>query len=418
MNSKIINFSKLLSANVLAQVVGILIYPILTRLYQPADFTLLNLFLTIANAILIVATLDLQYAIPLPAKDEGAYSLCGATVITITITMALTLVGSMFYDSIGNFFGIKDLGWAIWVLPIYVCTMAIGQVVLYVYNREKEFGKIARYQMVQSLSNSSLKLLLGLFHLGGLALVDATVIGPIIAISSLMIKKILSIVDGFRTIPTPDAIVYVKKYRDFPLFSMPKNLICHLSNGLPVLILTPAFGATEVGYFALAITIGYLPLSMIASSIYQIMLQDTSDKLNKEVAIFPQIRNFCIYSSIILIAICLCFYYILPSLTGFIFGDNWIKTGEILIILLPWLATNFLSAALVFIPETLLKLKWNLLIETIFIGIRTLVLTIGVTKYDFITTVYLFSAVSFIVKLIQIIWYCYIAKKHDESLVK
>ena len=63
MNSKIGNISKLLSVNMIAQVVGILIYPLLTRMYEPGDFALLSLFLTIANAILIISTGDLQYAI-------------------------------------------------------------------------------------------------------------------------------------------------------------------------------------------------------------------------------------------------------------------------------------------------------------------------------------------------------------------
>ncbi|MCQ2188480.1 MAG: oligosaccharide flippase family protein [Paludibacteraceae bacterium] len=417
MNSKIANFSKLLSANVLAQAVGILIYPILTRLYQPADFTLLNLFLTIANALLIISTLDLQYAIPLPNKDEGAYALCGTTVVTISATMGIILIICLFYDNIALFFGIETLGWAIWFLPLYVTIMSISQVVLYIYNREKEFGKIARFQMVQSLSNSALKLIFGLFSFGGLALVDASVIGPIIA-SSLMIKKIISIVDGFRTIPIPDAIAYLKKYRDFPLFSMPKNLVCHLSNGLPVLILTPAFGATEVGYFALAITIGYLPLSMIASSIYQVMLRDVSERLNQGQPIFPLVHKFCIFSSVILLFGCWCLNYILPSLTEFLFGDGWRTTGEILRILLPWFATNFMAASLVFVPETLLKLKGNLIIELTFIVLRVLILLLGVSKYDLITTIYLFSAVSFVVKLCQVGWYCIISKRNDDKQLK
>ena len=37
------NSAKLLSANVIAQAIGLLVYPILTRLYLPADFGLFNL---------------------------------------------------------------------------------------------------------------------------------------------------------------------------------------------------------------------------------------------------------------------------------------------------------------------------------------------------------------------------------------
>ena len=43
------NFAKLLSANVVAQAIGLLVYPVLTRLYAPDDFGLLNLFLSIGG---------------------------------------------------------------------------------------------------------------------------------------------------------------------------------------------------------------------------------------------------------------------------------------------------------------------------------------------------------------------------------
>lgn len=418
MNSKIANITKLLSANVIAQAIGVLIYPILTRMYEPADFTLFNLFLTIANAILIIATLDLQYAIPMPAKEEGAFALCGSIVVPIAITMAITLIICMFYDSIASFFGIVDLGWALWYLPLYVCVMACSQIILYLYNREKKYGEIAKFQVVQSFTNSALKLLFGILPCGGLALVDATVIGPIIAFTSLFSKKVLYIIDNFRTVHTDDAWSYVKKYKDFPLYSMPKNLICHLSNGLPVLILTPVFGATEVGYFALAITIGYLPLSMIASSIYQVMLRSTSEKLNEGKPIFPEVHQFCVYSSqILFLAFCLA-YFFLPNITEALFGSGWARTGEILRILLPWFATNFLAASLVFLPETLLKLKGNLIIEVIFIGMRILALIYGINYLDFFTTLKLFSVISFSIKVFQASWFLWIAKQHDKGLVK
>ena len=96
MSSKIGNISKLLSANIIAQVVGMLIYPLLTRMYQPDDFALLSLFLTIANALIIVSTGDLQYAIPLPKKEEGAYALVGVMVISLSSTVIISMAASFF----------------------------------------------------------------------------------------------------------------------------------------------------------------------------------------------------------------------------------------------------------------------------------------------------------------------------------
>ena len=415
MSSKIGNISKLLSANIIAQVVGMLIYPLLTRMYQPDDFTLLSLFLTIANALIIVSTGDLQYAIPLPKKEEGAYALVGVMVISLSSTVIISMAASFFYDKIAIFFGMPNLEWALWYLPIYISAIGVWQVLAYLFNRNKKYGKIATYQIVQSSSNAGLKVAFGIFSVGGLALIDASVIGPLIALAIIGPSKIKEVISYLRHIPTHLAKEYLSTYRSFPLYSMPKNLICHLSNGLPVLMLTSVYGATNVGYFSLAITIGYLPLAMIASSIYQVLLRNTSEKVNEYKPIFPEIHQFFFYATTILCFVFSILYFILPSITEFLFGPGWGMTGEILGILLPWLATSFIANALVFVPEVLLRLKNNLIIELSFIVLRILALAYGISHLSFIATIKLFCVISFAIKLFQAVWFLWIAKQHDKN---
>ncbi len=64
------NSAKLLSANVVAQAIGLLVYPILTRLYSPEDFGLLNLFLSIGGVLALLSTAEYQYAIVVPKTEN------------------------------------------------------------------------------------------------------------------------------------------------------------------------------------------------------------------------------------------------------------------------------------------------------------------------------------------------------------
>ena len=73
-SSGVRNFTKLLSANVVAQVIGLLVYPILTRIYAPEDFGLLNLFLSIGGVLTILSTAEYYYAIVLPKNQKDAIS--------------------------------------------------------------------------------------------------------------------------------------------------------------------------------------------------------------------------------------------------------------------------------------------------------------------------------------------------------
>ena len=68
------NVGKLLSANVVAQVIGLIVYPILTRMYAPEDFGLMNLFVSISGILVILSTAEYYNAIVLPKKDsEGVW---------------------------------------------------------------------------------------------------------------------------------------------------------------------------------------------------------------------------------------------------------------------------------------------------------------------------------------------------------
>ena len=88
-SSGVRNFTKLLSANVVAQVIGLVVYPILTRIYAPEDFGLLNLFLSIGGILVILSTAEYYNAIVLPEKKED-----GLSVVSLCASMLLLTVGS------------------------------------------------------------------------------------------------------------------------------------------------------------------------------------------------------------------------------------------------------------------------------------------------------------------------------------
>ncbi len=69
------SFGVLLSGTLFAQGIGYAIAPILTRLYSPAEFGELALFMRITGFISAVATLRYELAIPLPKEDKDAYLL-------------------------------------------------------------------------------------------------------------------------------------------------------------------------------------------------------------------------------------------------------------------------------------------------------------------------------------------------------
>ena len=121
--SSIRDVGKLFSANVFAQILGILIYPLLTRLYTPEDFGLLNLFGSIAGILIILSTLEWYNAIVLPKKDEDASSmvhLCELSIVALTLLLIATIP---FAEPIAAVFKSQQLAQYYWMIPIYVPMM-------------------------------------------------------------------------------------------------------------------------------------------------------------------------------------------------------------------------------------------------------------------------------------------------------
>lgn len=73
------NVLKLVSGTTLAQVITILSAPIISRLFAPQAFGVLNVFTSIAGIVSIVICLRYEYAIILPEDDTDAiniFALC------------------------------------------------------------------------------------------------------------------------------------------------------------------------------------------------------------------------------------------------------------------------------------------------------------------------------------------------------
>ena len=122
-SSGVRNFAKLLSANVVAQVIGLVVYPILTRLYAPEDFGLLNLFLSIGGVLVVVSTAEYYNAIVLPEEEKDATSLTYVSLLILIITTLLTAITVIFSQPISLLFKSPDLARYYWIMPLYVFVM-------------------------------------------------------------------------------------------------------------------------------------------------------------------------------------------------------------------------------------------------------------------------------------------------------
>ena len=132
------NVGKLLSANVVAQVIGLIVYPILTRMYAPEDFGLMNLFVSISGILVILSTAEYYNAIVLPKKDsEGVWVAYLCTCILLFV-VGITGISVFFSEQIAQLFNTPDLANYYWLLPISILISGGWNILNYWYIRHTQ----------------------------------------------------------------------------------------------------------------------------------------------------------------------------------------------------------------------------------------------------------------------------------------
>lgn len=411
------NFTKLLSANVLAQVIGLVVYPILTRMYAPDDFGLLNLFLSIGGVLVILATAEYQYAIVLPKEDEKARAVVHVGLKVLAGVVALTAVSVAFSVPIARVFKSPDLARYYWLMPIMVLVLGLWNLLNYWYIRREAYTRISGYQMSQSVLGAGSKMGLGAcgFLRGGLivSMVAAPLISLIISVSLAWKKHIRPLLGGVDKAICREV---ARTYKNFPVYSLPRSFVNMLAGQLPVLLLTPAFGAREVGFWSMAILLGFSPISMLTRAMYQSLYQTITVRVNGNVAIGGTFRRFTMMTLAAVVPAFAVLYWFLPQLAQWFLGAEWDVTGEYIRWMLPWLCISLLTASTGFLADIFFKQRTGLLFEVLMAVLRTVGVVAGLLADSFAVAVAGYSIGSAVAVLAQYVWLMTLVRRYDRTL--
>lgn len=414
------NFTKLLSANVVAQVIGLIVYPILTRIYAPEDFGLLNLFLSIGGVLTIISTAEYYYAIVLPKEHKQAVAVLWTGVLCLILTGGVVCLSVFFATPIASLLKTPLLASYYWMMPFYVMAMGGWNLLNYWYIRTTKYSRISHYQISQSILSAGGKI--GFGYLGILqgGMIYSVVLAPLVALVvsfitwkpiAILRKKVMNF-----NVSWQDICKQTKEYKNFPLFVLPRSFVNMLAGQMPVLLLTPFFGSKLVGFYSLALLLGYTPIGTITRAVYQVLYQQTTERVHKSLPIGNIFKRFIIYASIIIVPVFIGLYFILPEITSWIFGKEWYVSGEYIRWMLPWLYVSFLSCSINYLFDVFMKQKWGLFFEVLLALVRVLGLVIGVRMNSFIVAIASYSIGTTLALMIQLLWMLMLVRRYDRSL--
>jgi lipopolysaccharide exporter len=347
MSNFAVNVLKLVSGSVTAQILGILLVPIITRIYSPHDLGIFQIFLSISSILIIFSTFSYQFAIMLPKTEEDSANIAFLCAALVTLTSLLTvLIVLLLPEGIDQLLNAPGISNYLLYVPAITFFNGIFFVQNYWLSRKVRFGVIAGSRIVNTVSTKAFQLAAPLIsNVSPFGLIAGYVVGYGCA-DLFMLKGVKNDLKVFRKVTLERMKEMAIEYKSFPLYSSWSTLANTISPQVPTFLLVYYYSTNVVGYFSLANQVVNMPMGLLGTAIQQVFFQKISEVKNGNEPGDVKVIVGEVYKKLILIGV---FPMILLLILGeeiftFAFGKSWYISGVYIKILVPWIFLVFLSA--------------------------------------------------------------------------
>ena len=400
------NIGILSSGTIIAQLIIIAATPILSRIYQPKDFALLALLVSIYSICSGAITLKYETAIMLPKRQQENEA---ESIFTLTIFSSIFFgfVLICLYFSISE--NVKEyISSSISERWIYIGILtgilfSIQATCIAWFNRNKEFNKIGILPIIQNTTIVFIALILGYYTVeSGLLL--AQFLGILVASSlSLLIINLFSFrysIEGMRYVAV--------KYKNAPKYLLPSNLVDIVTQQWPIILIFFFYSAEISGQFSMAWRILVLPMALLGAAIAQVFYQRYANIWpNLDLArseIFRTWKFLAIIGSLPTIAILFFGEYLFV----FILGDAWGEAGKMASIMSLMTFLRLITAPTASAFNVMSIQRYSFYFGLVLFFARPLSFFLGFMIGDVYTGIIFFS----IFEIIQISLYQFVLIKH------
>jgi O-antigen/teichoic acid export membrane protein len=340
------NVATLVTGTTVGSSIRLLLTPIVARLFFPEHFGVAALFISIATITSTIGSLRYDQAVVLPKEDSEALGIASLSFVILLLFSALVFCLALSLTwLVPDFSWLQTLGKWSFALPIVVFLYGFASILTFWHMRKKRFKHLAGSQISMSSMTSGSRIVFGISS-------GSSVSGLILSVFLGLISRIAALLIGFdRTEFKPlfklrrsELIASAKKYKDFPLYTAPTDLLRIFARNLPVLMLAFMFSSRVVGFYALASRLVRMPVELVSESVRRAYYQKSSELKNDGSAL---------KASLIKITVALAVLGIPPFLTVFLFGETiftfllgaeWATAGKYAGILAPFFFAVFVNA--------------------------------------------------------------------------
>jgi O-antigen/teichoic acid export membrane protein len=341
------NVITLMAGTGMAQIIPLLISPMLTRLYTPEDFGMFAFYLAVVSIAAVPVTGRYELAIVLPKNDRNAIHIVALSLgLSFCVSFLMLLLIYFFDQEIVNLLNLPELD--MWIYCVPLSTMLIGMYMSLNYwsNRKGHYRCLAISRVAQTGFGSVAQLSLAYFFAGPVGLVCGQLIGQFLAILLLLYSTHKENRKQYRSLNWSRAAGLARKYKNFPRIMVAGHALNAASGQMPLIILNTVFGAATAGFYTLVQRVLSMPMTLIASAIGDVFRQEASKKYASDGNCREVYVNSFKRLLIIAIVPFISLFSITPMLFTIIFGEPWRVAGEYAQILAPMFFMQFITSPL------------------------------------------------------------------------
>lgn len=317
------------SGTAVAQLIGIITSPIITRLYTPSDLGILAVYSSVLAIASTIATLRYEFAYALPKQDKDVANLFGLCLVLLFLSTAgFALILLFGGESLTDAFNLNSITEYTWFLLIGFFGMGFYNILNYWGIRQRDYKRITYTRINQGVGGALCKIILGILSFGPLGLIIGQIVSQIAGIGTLAYAMWDVDRQNLKMVSLTGIKYVAKKYKSFPIFNLPASIVNTISLQIPSLMLLALYDAKIVGFYALAQMLLVLPSSVISYSMGQAYLGEASRMVREESHELRSLyvralrRMFMVATPLIGIP-ALCAPFVVP----FIFGEAWAEAG-------------------------------------------------------------------------------------------
>lgn len=342
-----INVRRLVVGNGLGQAITLLSTLVVARLFDPDDFGVAALFVSVTMMASVVGSLRYDQAIILPESDSIA-----ARLLVLAMLLAFASAGA-FMVAVAvlawlapEFAWVEQLGPWLYAVPLGALLMALFYALSAWHMRKKDFGRLAAAPVALSTATAGGRIGLGFWW-------GSSVAGLILGTLMGVVAQLYVVTTGVRgalpsggggSPPRSGLWQLAREYREFPFYAAPAALVKQVGENLPILLLSVMFTPAVVGFYAVANRMIRLPVGVVSESLRKVYLQRAAQRLNNGATLRGDLLKVTI-GMLGIGALPAAFIVVAgPWLFGLLLGDRWVTAGEYSRILAPWLLAMFAAA--------------------------------------------------------------------------